>query len=233
MANSIMSLDLESIQKVVEPVFPTLKPLADWQLAIAIWEAEIEQAKLRKLELEKIASLLRIFREMLRRLTRKAATLLNADRASIFLLNQSRKNLDSVLAEDGKGGYLLIDTTLDRSIVGVAAISKEIINIPFDAYNDPRSFEAKKTDKKIGYRTYSILAWPLLNEEKNLVAVVQFINKLQLNSNPVTSLSTKIDPKGFTSEDEARFALFAPALLENIKRCQHCYQLIQKLKDEI
>ncbi|MCA1995523.1 MAG: GAF domain-containing protein, partial [Coleofasciculus sp. S288] len=47
--------------------------------------------------------------EMLRRLTRKAGDLLRADRTSIFLLDQQRKKLGSINADDGEGGSLVIE----------------------------------------------------------------------------------------------------------------------------
>ena len=171
--------------------------------------------------------------EMLRRLTRKAGNLLGADRTSIFLLDQERNELGSLIADDGQGGCLLIDIPGDKGIAGLAATSLEIINIPFDVYEDPRSQEAKNTDKKTGYRTYTMLAWPLLNKRKSLVAVVQLINKLKPNCNPEDDLSIRIDTNGFTKEDEAKFAKFAPSILKILEKCQICYKLSLKLrKDE-
>ncbi len=168
--------------------------------------------------------------EMLRRLTRKAGDFLRADRTSIFLLDQQTQQLGSLIADDGAGGSLLIDIPADRGIAGLAASGLEIINIPYDVYNDPRSQEAKNTDNKTGYRTYTILAWPLLNDRKDLIAVVQLINKLKPNYDPKDDLFARIDPNGFTKEDEVRFAKFAPSILKVLEKCQLCYQLSMKLK---
>ncbi|HEY9637303.1 MAG TPA: GAF domain-containing protein [Coleofasciculaceae cyanobacterium] len=168
--------------------------------------------------------------EMLRRLTRKAGDLLRADRTSIFLLDQQRKELGTVVADDGNGGCLLIDIPANRGIAGLAATSLEVINVPFDVYDDPRSEQAKNTDQKTGYRTYTILAWPLLNEQQNLVAVVQLINKLKPDYDSEDDLSKRIDMNGFTQEDEAKFAKFAPSILKVLERCQFCYQLSLKLR---
>lgn len=168
--------------------------------------------------------------EMLRRLTRKAADLLRADRTSIFLLDRQTQQLGTIIADDGSGGCLLIDLPAHRGIAGIAATTLEVINIPFDVYNDPRSEEAQRTDQKTGYRTYTMLAWPLLNQQKDLVAVVQLINKLKPNDNPEDDLLARIDKNGFTPEDEARFAKFAPSILKILEKCQLCYQLSLKLK---
>lgn len=168
--------------------------------------------------------------EMLGRITRKAGDLLSADRTSIFLIDQHKKEVGSLIAEDGCGGSLIIDVPMNKGIVGLAATSSKVINIPFDVYDDPRSEQAKKTDQKTGYRTYTILAWPLLNKQKEVVAIVQFINKLKPNYNPDDDLATRIDPNGFRPEDEVMFGKFTPSLMGILAKCQLCHQLAQKLK---
>src|SRR5919202_347232 len=168
--------------------------------------------------------------EMLRRITRKAGDLVRADRTSIFLLDHQTKVLGTIIADDGEGGCLLIDIPANRGIASLAANTLKVINIPFDVYDDPRSQEAKKTDRRTGYRTYTMLAWPLLNQQRDLVAVVQLINKLKPNYNPEDELSKKIDRNGFTQEDEEKFAKFTPSILKILEKCQLCYELAQKLK---
>jgi hypothetical protein len=182
---------------------------------------------------EAIKDLVSVLCEMLCRLTRKAGDLLSADRTSIFLLDRQRNKLGSINAEDGEGGSLVIEIPVDRGIASLAATSADVINIPFDVYDDPRSEEAKKTDYKTGYRTYTILAWPLLNKQQDLVAVVQFINKLKPNQDPEYDLCMRIDTNGFTQEDEEQFATFAPSIQQILERCQFCYQLTQRLKEKV
>jgi hypothetical protein len=194
--------------------------------AITMYKSHVELSDVDKALNELVETLC----EMLRRLTRKAGDLLRADRTSIFLLEPARKELGTVVADDGNGGFLLIDIPADRGIAGLAANSLEVINVPFDVYDDPRSELAQDTDKKTGYRTYTILAWPLLNKRQNLVAVVQLINKLKLNYDPEDDLSQRIDTKGFTQEDEAKLAKFAPSILKILEKCQFCYQLSLRLK---
>ncbi|HEY9729572.1 MAG TPA: GAF domain-containing protein [Chroococcales cyanobacterium] len=200
----------------------------DTSNAIALYdlsegESEVDQA---------LKELVGTLCEMLRRLTRKAGNLLRADRTSIFLLDRQTKVLGTIIADDGDGGCLLIDIPADRGIASLAATSLEIINVPFDVYDDPRSEEAKNTDKKTGYRTYTILAWPLLNQRKDLIAVVQLLNKLKPDGNPEEELLQRIDTNGFTKEDEAIFAKFAPSILKILERCQFCYQLYIQLRNK-
>lgn len=177
-----------------------------------------------------LQDLVRTLCQMLGVITRKAGDLLGADRTSIFLIDQHQAQVGSLIAEDGKGGSLIIDVPLNKGIVGLAARSSNVINIPFDVYDDPRSEQAKKTDQKTGYRTYTILTWPLLNRRKEVVAVAQFINKLKSNSKPYDELSHKIDTKGFTSEDEFFLAKFAPSIMGLLGKCQVCHELAHKLQ---
>jgi hypothetical protein len=177
-----------------------------------------------------IDALVATLKEMLRRLTRKAGDLLRADRTSIFLLDRQRQQLGTISAEDGGGGSLAIDIPSNRGIASLAATTGQPINIPFDLYADPRSEEAQKTDRRTGYRTYTMLAWPLFNQQKDLVAVVQLINKLKPDADPEVDLSQRIDTQGFTLEDEALFAKFAPSILQILEKCQFCFLLTQKIQ---
>lgn len=206
----------------------------DWQKMAGLEGSEIQKA-IAELgtvnEMDKaINELVATLCEMLRRITRKAGDLLNADRTSIFLLDRQTNVLGTIVADDGAGGFLMIDIPADRGIASLAAASLEVINVPFDVYDDPRSLEAQKTDQKTGYRTHTILAWPLLNKQQDLVAVVQLINKLQPNNNPEAELSQRIDTNGFSKDDEAKFAKFAPSILKVLEKCQFCYQLSLKLR---
>ena len=94
--------------------------------------------------------------------------------------------------------------------MGEVASSRKTINIPFDLYDDPRSGAAKIQDKKTGYRTYSMLAIPLMNEENRLIAVVQLINKLKVGVRDTLALADRIDGQGFTDADKQLFAENAP-----------------------
>jgi adenylate cyclase len=51
-----------------------------------------------------------------------------------------------------------------NSIAGEVAISKKTVNILYDFFDDPRSTQAKKQFDRTGYRTYTMLAMPLLND---------------------------------------------------------------------
>jgi adenylate cyclase len=169
-----------------------------------------------------------ILDEMLRSITLKTGELLNADRSTIFLLDEDKQELWSIVAKDEQGNNLELRIPMNAFIAGEVATQKKVVNIPYDFYDDPRSEAAKQFDKKNNYRTYTMLAMPLLNEEGKLVAVAQLINKLKLHANPYESLDEKIDLGGFTPEDERVFREFAPSIRLIIESSRSFYKATQQ-----
>ncbi|MGQ4648679.1 GAF domain-containing protein [Lyngbya aestuarii] len=159
-----------------------------------------------------------ILKEMLSAITWKIGELLGADRTTVFILDEKKAELWSIIAKDDGDSSLEIRIPVNEGIAGKVAISKQIVNIPFDFYDYPESEAAKLSDKKTGYRTYTMLTLPLLNEQGDLVAVVQLLNKLKSDCLPGTALSEKIPLKqridllGFVQEDEALFEEFSPLI---------------------
>ncbi|WP_016951543.1 adenylate/guanylate cyclase domain-containing protein [Anabaena sp. PCC 7108] len=169
-----------------------------------------------------------ILQEMLHSITLKTGELLGADRTTIFLLDEENQELWSTLAE-GKGKRLLeIRIPSNKGIAGEVATFKRVINIPFDFYNDARSKFAQEQDTRNGYRTYTMLALPLLNEDGGLVAVVQLLNKLKYLHNPDDPLADRIDNKGFTEADEKLFQDFAPSIRLILESSRSFYIATQK-----
>jgi len=133
-----------------------------------------------------------VFRTMLEKslfaFTRKLARLLNADRSSLFLVEDGSlvlkvaENLDEI-------GEIRIP--LGTGIAGAAAQSGETIRID-DAYADPRFNQ--DVDRQTGYRTRSILSLPVTNRSGKVFAVAQLLNRK--------------DGKPFDENDEHRFAQF-------------------------
>ncbi|MBP0014471.1 MAG: GAF domain-containing protein [Roseofilum sp. SBFL] len=170
-----------------------------------------------------------ILDEMLRSITLKTGELLNADRTSIFLFDEEKNELFTIVAKDEKGNALEIRIPADKGIAGEVATFRKVVNIPYDFYDDPRSTTAKAFDKKNGYRTYTMVAMPLENEETGeLVAVVQLINKLQIDADREANLDDKIDLKGFTAEDEQVFKEFAPSIRLILESSKSFYAATQR-----
>ncbi|MDX2256458.1 MAG: adenylate/guanylate cyclase domain-containing protein [Pseudanabaenaceae cyanobacterium bins.39] len=168
-----------------------------------------------------------ILDEMLQAIRGKIGELLSADRTTIFLLDADKNQLwTNIRSEDGKNMEIRISTD-PTSIAGEVATYGRIVNIPYDFFNDPRSAEAKKQYERTGYRTYTMLAMPLLNDAEQLVAVVQLINKLRINETSLP-LEERIDNIGFTEEDQALFAQFAPSMRLILESSQAFYSAAQK-----
>jgi PAS domain S-box-containing protein len=155
-----------------------------------------------------------ILDEMLRSISTKTGELLGADRTTIFVKDEDRNQLWSIVAKDKGGGSLEIRIPADHgSIAAEVATTKQVINIPYDLFDDPlRSAGAREQYEKTGYRTYTMLALPLLNDEGDLVAVVQLLNKLKPQYNPNAPLEEKINHPGFTEDDEKVFEEFEPSI---------------------
>ncbi len=169
-----------------------------------------------------------ILDEMLRSITLKTGELLNADRTTIFLLDEEKNELWSIVAKGEGGGSLEIRIPADKGIAGEVATFKRVVNIPFDFFDDPRSAQSKVQYKKTGYRTYTMLCLPLVNDNEELVAVVQLLNKLKKHHEPEAPLADRIDTKGFTEEDEAVFADFAPSIRLILESSRSFYKATQK-----
>src|SRR5436190_24181231 len=113
---------------------------------------------------EKLSAILTISQQMnserdlgvlLDLVAREATRLLDADRASIFLLDRQHLELSSKVAL-GSDEILRFDAR--KGIAGAAALTGKIVNVS-DAYNDDRFNPS--IDNQTGYRTRNLLAVPL------------------------------------------------------------------------
>ena len=96
--------------------------------------------------------------------------LLAADRATIFVVDHERNELWSRVAL-GSGE---IRVPIGRGLAGAVAQSGEIVNIA-DAYDDPRF--NPEPDRQTGYRTKSLLTYPMTGNEGRVIGVFQVVNK--------------------------------------------------------
>lgn len=102
----------------------------------------------------------------------KAAEVMDAERATLFLYDKPRNELWSKTTQ--KLEINEIRVALGVGIAGTVAKTRALINIG-DAYADPR-FDPT-FDKQTGYRTRSILCLPLIGNGDSLVGVIQVLNK--------------------------------------------------------
>jgi len=101
-----------------------------------------------------------------------ARTVINAERASLFLIDNVLNVLTSYIAD---GGKMPLTITLSNGIAATAA-TKKIPIIVNDAYHDPRF--NKMIDYHSGFKTKSLLAVPVVGSDGNVLGVAEMINKL-------------------------------------------------------
>ncbi len=129
---------------------------------------------------EKLAEILAIAQKMnserelgplLDLIAREATTLLDCDRASIFLLDRERGELWSKVAL-GSDDILRFDAT--AGIAGRAVMTGEAVNV-MDAYSDPRFYTG--IDDQTGYRTRNVLAVAVRNQADEIIGAFEVLNK--------------------------------------------------------
>lgn len=114
----------------------------------------------------------RAFDDLLDFLAREAIGEMEADRSSIFLLDEARHELWSRVALGMN--EQVIRFPADRGIAGHVATTGELLNVS-DPYADARFNPS--VDRQTGYRTRSILCGPLRARDGRIVGVIQVLNK--------------------------------------------------------
>jgi HD-GYP domain-containing protein (c-di-GMP phosphodiesterase class II) len=101
----------------------------------------------------------------------EAATVVGADRCTLFILDREKNELWSKFAQ---GAEEEIRVPAGKGIAGAVAQTGVTVNIP-DAYADERFSGAY--DQASGYRTKSILCVPMRHAKGEVVGVLQALNK--------------------------------------------------------
>ena len=154
--------------------------------------ALLEVAELLSSQLDKDQLLLTIME--------KGRQLTNADRCSLFIVNEDK---DKLITSFQNGLANAITIPITKGIAGKTYTDKCIMNI-MDAYNNP--YFDPTTDSATGYKTRSILSVPIYNNRCEIIGVTEMVNK--------------IDNKPFTQWDAnviQIFNVFAGISLENVR----------------
>lgn len=114
----------------------------------------------------------RDFTQLMSMIMREARDCVEADRTSLYIVDRETNELWSKIAQGLE--IREIRVPIGKGIAGYVALTGESVNIA-DAYNDER-FD-KSWDVKTGYRTKAVLCVPMMNAEKQVVGVLQAINK--------------------------------------------------------
>lgn len=134
--------------------------------------------------------------------TRRLGQLLNAERASLFLVEDASRTLLLRVSEDLPED-VPVRIPIGTGIAGAVAQSGTAIRVD-DAYADPRFNQ--DVDRRSGFRTRSILCLPLKDHTGAVFAVAQLLNRK--------------DGQPFQAEDERKFSHFIASigvLLENLE----------------
>jgi serine/threonine-protein kinase len=110
--------------------------------------------------------------DLLRLLSETTTRMVNAERATVFLVDADRNELWSKVAlGEGVGEIRL---PIGTGIAGVVAATGETINLD-DPYADPRF--SPETDQRTGYRTRNLLTFAMRGDHGRIVGVFQVLNK--------------------------------------------------------
>src|SRR2546421_4909871 len=139
----------------------------------------------------------------------KASRLLNADRASLFVVDEERHELWSKIAQGLETREIRVP--IGQGIAGGVAAGGKRVNIA-DAYADTRF--NPEVDRRTGYRTRSILCAPVRDAGGRVVAVLQLLNRL--------------DGKPFDAEDERLLDAFAGQIAIALRNAQEMQQIEQR-----
>jgi ABC-type lipoprotein export system ATPase subunit/putative methionine-R-sulfoxide reductase with GAF domain len=133
--------------------------------------------------------------QTLRAFTERLGRLLDAERASLFLVDRAREELWLRVAQEEGGRLVDLRLPLGSGVAGEVARSGKTLRVD-DAYAHP--LFNPEVDRQTGFRTRAILCVPLRNRRGEVFAVAQLLNKR--SGSP------------FDDADERRFADFAASL---------------------
>ena len=166
---------------------------------------EFEQF-LRAIDMINNEALETMLEQILEAFTLKIGQILQADRTTIYLVDEEKEQLWAKVAQDEKGRSLEIHLPLAVGIAGQVASTGQCLNIA-DAYSHP--LFNRDIDQRTGYRTQNILCMPIFSTKNRVVAVVQLLNKE--GGTP------------FDEGDEQRFREFAASMGIILESCNSFY----------
>lgn len=147
-----------------------------------------------------------LLEQILEAFTLKIGQILQADRTTIFLVDEEKQLLWSKVAQGEGEKYLEIRVPLNVGIAGHVATTGEYLNIP-DAYS--HHLFNPEVDRQTGYSTRNILCMPILSTKKRVVAVAQLLNKKS--------------GLPFDQDDEHQFLEFANSMGIILESCNSFY----------
>jgi len=161
---------------------------------------------LRAIELINNDALETMLEQLLGAFTLKIGQILQADRTTIFLVDEEREMLWSKVAQGQSDRQIELRLPLKEGISGYVATTGASLNIP-NAYTHP--LFNPEVDRQTGYLTHNILCMPIFDTRQRVVAVAQLLNKQ--------------GEMPFDSRDEAKFRNFAASMGIILESCNSFY----------
>ncbi|QDG51859.1 GAF domain-containing protein [Persicimonas caeni] len=110
--------------------------------------------------------------ELLHLIMEKITRLMEAQRSTLFLVDDETGELWSKVAQGGVDTEIRLQA--GQGLAGWVAMTGKSINVR-DAYNDPRF--NPDVDAQTGYKTRNMLCQPVRNQEGHIIGVVQVLNR--------------------------------------------------------
>lgn len=162
---------------------------------------------LRAIDLINNDALETMLEQLLAAFTLKIGQILQADRTTIFLVDEEREMLWSKVAQGQSDRQLdELRLPLNGGIAGHVATTGASLNIP-DAYAN--HLFNPEIDRQTGYVTRNILCMPIFDTRQQVVAVAQLLNKQ--------------GEMPFDTQDEAKFRNFAASMGIILASCNSFY----------
>ena len=194
-ANTQHMMRLLAMTKRREDLAATIEPLDEKGFVAMLEELTAESERfLESTSLAGDEAFQGMLSQALYAFTRKLAQVLDAERASFFLVDAERGELVLRVSQDVAADQDL-RIPLGTGIAGAVATSGAPVRID-DAYADPRF--NPEVDRRTGFHTRSVLAMPVRDRQGRVFGVAQLLNRR--------------DARPFDPADEERFARFAAPL---------------------
>jgi len=151
--------------------------------------------------------------ELTLEVTRLAAELIKADRSVFFFVNEGNKMLESKIKSSDEE-IIDLKIPLSKSIIGLCALRNKSFIVE-DVSKDKRFNPIY--DEVFNYKTKNLLVVPICEEDENVIAVLEIINKKVGN---------------FAESDIEIINLFTRSIVSALSNCKKTNEFIIKTKEE-
>lgn len=201
---------------------------ASLRVRVAALESDLQRGRRRLAVLEEIGTLLGStldLNELLAVVVDRISELVEADRSTLFLLDDDTGELVATVAQGERVHEIRLN--MGEGLAGGCARAGRSINVK-DAYQDPR-FDAE-WDRITGYRTRSTLCVPLKNQHGRSIGVVQVLNKRSGYFDPEDeALLSALAAQAATSIENSK--LFVSVVGKNIELLEAQEKLRRKIRE--